>query len=177
MDREPPESLREAGSLAQAADKEYGLTVLEERAGTHVAQAEGSQGSDALSMAIAGADFNQLFEGLGTGDVGCRVCGCEAHFVFCEGDLASAERTCFWDSCWLVWHLSHGTACEAVALTAGEGELLASGPSELLDEPLVEGGLGRRPVILGRSFWRTLSGQSFLLCCWSSGTRFMRSRR
>ena len=240
MDREPPESLREVGTLAQNADKEYGLTVLEERAGTHVVKAEGCQGSDALSLAIAGSDFNQfgqelshaqvdfmvfpaaaeaalsgfcvmapsdpalgspelptgewtegpveffgdgaapvavLPEELSTGNVGCRVCGCKAHFVYGEGDLASAERTCFCDSCWLVWHLSHGTACEAVALTAGEGEPLALGPPELLTSLWPKAVWGRRPVILGRSFWRTFSGQSFLLYCWSSGIRFTRSWR
>ena len=220
MDREPSESLREvgcpesscSGTLAQHADKEYGHTELEERAGTHVVKAEGGQGSDALSMAIAGSDFNQfgqelsdaqvdfmdfpaaaeaalsgfcvmapsdpafgsfefptgewpegpveffgdgaalvavLTEELSTGNVGCRVCGCKAHFVYCEGDLASAERTCFCDSCWLEWHLSHGSACEAVPLTVCEGEPAALGPPELLDEFLVASGTGMPAGDLG----------------------------
>ena len=45
--------------------------------------------------------------------------------MFCEGSIASAERMCFCDSCWLVWHLSHGTACEAEQPIVFEHEPLA----------------------------------------------------
>ena len=45
--------------------------------------------------------------------------------MFCEGSIASAERMCFCDSCWLVWHLSHGTAREVEQPIVFEDEPLA----------------------------------------------------
>ena len=130
-DREPPESFREvgcpesfcSGTLAQHADKEYGHSELEERAGTHVVNAEGGNGSDALSMASAGADFNKFGQELSDAKVDSMDFPAAAEAALSEQSEAAAGATADTD----------GGSCPTV-VAKGRRSRRRTGQRQLLEE-------------------------------------------